>query len=258
MPKGFPRVGWPRGSLVVTPTNFTASATPHAKGGYQSISAGVAENCVGMWISSDVTIGATGVDSSMLIDIAFGGAGSEVVQVANIPVGYHGVDVQFFIPLHIPAGTSVRGRVQALIASDVYDPRIMLVYGGRAGLWGGYQIADTIGVNTATSQPTTGDLTDNAFDQAIASTTRAYRALSLHLCGTTTSLSGADLTFDVAVGGAGNEQIIGQWECSTTTAEIVNRISPTMFFEKSIPEGSRLSIRKNSTANMSGALIGWV
>lgn len=125
-------------------------------------------------------------------------------------------------------------------------------------MWGGYQIADTIGVDTASSAPTTGDLTDNAFDQAIASTTRAYRALSFHVCGTTTTLSGVDMTFDIAVGGAGAEQILGQWGCSSTTAEVINRISPAMFIEKNIPEGSRLSIRKNSTANMSGALIGWV
>lgn len=258
MPKGFPRVGWPRGSLIVTPTNFTASATPHAKGGYQSITAAAANDCVGMWISSDVTIGTTGANTSMLMDIAFGGAGSEVVQVANIPVGYHGLDVQFFLPLHIPEGTSVRGRVQAAVASDVYDPRIMLVYGGRAGMWGGYQIADTIGVNTATSAPTTGDLTDNAFDQAIASTTRAYRAVSFHVCGQGTALSGVDMTYDIAVGGAGSEQVIGQWGSSSTTAEVINRISPAMFIERAIPEGSRLSVRKNGTADMSGALIGWV
>lgn len=258
MPRGFPLVGWPRGSLIVTPTNMVASATPHTKGSYQQIVAAAANDIVGMWFSTDVTIGTTGANTSMLMDVAFGASGSEIVQVANIPVGYHGLDVQWFLPLHVPEGQEVRARIQGAVASDVYDPRVMFIYGGRAGMWGGYQIADTIGVDTATSAPTTGDLTDNAFDQAIASTTRAYRAVSMHVCGTTTTLTNVDLTFDIAVGAGGSEQVIGQWGCSSTTAEVVNRLSPALFIEKMIPEGSRLSIRKNGTANMSGALIGWV
>jgi hypothetical protein len=212
-----------------------------------------------MWIASDVTIGVGTTDTSMLMDIAFGASGSEVIQVTNIPFGAHGFDVPVYVPLYIPQGVEVRGRIRGAVASDVYDPRITLVYGGRAGAWGGYSIADTIGVDTATSGPTTGDLTDNAWDEAVASTAQAYRALTLHVCvppGDTAVAAGV-IFIDVGVGAAGVEQALGTFDARNTTSEIVEWFTGPHMIEAEIPLGSRLAIRKNGTDDWSGALIGW-
>jgi hypothetical protein len=113
-------------------------------------------------------------------------------------------------------------------------------------------------VNTATSGPTTGDLTDNAWDQAVASTTQMYRALTLHSCQVPadTDMQAGFLILDVGVGAAGVEQLLGSWFISTNGSEQLDGDSPWTL-EAEIPAGSRLAIRKNSTNDCSAALIGW-
>jgi hypothetical protein len=245
--------------VVVDPTNFTANATSHVKGPYQQIVASAARPIAGLIIYCENGISTSATDTSMLMDVAFGASGSEVVQVANIPFGHHRDRVDSFLPLYVPQGVEVRGRIQGAVVSDVYDPRIVLLYGGRAGAFGGYMIADTIGVNTATSGPTTGDLTDNAWDQAVASTTQMYRALTLHFClpPADTSAGSGIFTVDVGVGAAGVEQALGQWSVETSSSEYVDAFNGPDFIEVEIPAGSRLAVRKNSTNDLSAALIGW-
>jgi hypothetical protein len=245
--------------VVQTPTNFTSGGTAHTLGSYQQIVASTAQPVAGMWISADASVGASATDTGMLMNIAFGASGSEVIQVTNIPFGAHGQQVFTYIPLYVPQGVEIRGQVRATQISDIYDPRITLVYGGRAGAFGGYSIADTIGVNTATSGPTTGDLTDNAWDEAVASTAQAYRALTLHIClpPADTAAQSGTFTVDVGVGAAGVEQALATWTVETTTNEFVEESFGPIFIEAEIPSGSRLALRKNSTNDHSGALIGW-
>jgi hypothetical protein len=246
--------------VVQTPTNFTASATPHTVGSYQQIVGSTAQPVAGMWISAEVTIvGVAATDTSMLMNIAFGASGSEVIQVTNIPFGHHDLRIVTYIPLYVPQGVEIRGQIQGAVVSDIYDPQFVLVYGGRAGAFGGYSIADTIGVNTATSGPTTGDLTDNAWDEAVASTAQAYRALTFHPCGVPgdTTAQSDTFTVDVGVGAAGVEQALATWTVRTNSSEAILMKQGPAFLEVEIPSGSRLALRKNSTSDLSAALIGW-
>lgn len=212
-----------------------------------------------MTIAPDTVIGTSGVDTSMLLDIGIGAAAAETVVVANVPVGFIGAGVPTFLPIHIPAGTRIAARIQAAVVSDTYSPIVVLHYGGRPGMWSGYSIAETIGVDTATSGPTTGDLADNAWDETIASTANSYRALTCHICGPagSTALLTAVPVVDVGVGGAGSEQVLGSYVCRTSTAEVVSNVTGPPFLEVDIPAGSRLAIRKNVTSDLSAALIGW-
>jgi hypothetical protein len=236
---------------------MVASATPHTKGSYVDLINTAPFDIAALIISSDVAINTSNTNTSMLMDIAFG-TGPEVIRVADIPVGHHGVDVPWWLPLHIPQGTLVRGRIQAAVASDVYDPRIWALRADGFGEFNGWSIADTIGANTATSGPTVGDLSDNAYEQVIASTARDYKAFTMHFCITpSTTASTADFAVDLGVGAGGSEQIVGTWGCSTSTAEAVNRIGQIPFIYRPVPAGSRLAIRKNGTANLSALVIGW-
>lgn len=262
MSKGFARNGWPRGNEIITGADFVAHATPNTKGSWVQIDASTAQDVVGLWIGSLITIGISATDTSMLLDIGIGAAASEAVVVSNIPVGglAGGATTarMFYLPIHIPAGTRIAGRIQAAITIDIFRPLVVLEFGGRPGTWGGYTVAETIGVDTATSAPTTGDLADTAWDEAVASTVNSYRAITFHPCMPPgAAASGAVMTVDVGVGGAGSEQVLGTWWVSTDTSEIVQGIAGPVFVEKVIDAGSRLAIRKNSTADLSGALIGW-
>lgn len=261
MSKGFARSGWPRGSELLLAANLVANATPHTVGDWVDIDASAAADFAGMWIRSNVSIGANGVDTSMLLDIGVGGAGTSVdnTVVASVPVGGHGIKIPFFLPVYIPAGTRVAGRIQAAVTVDVYGPEVVPVYGSRPGMWSGYTIAEPIGVNLATSGPTTGDLADNAWDEAVASTANAYRALTLHVCSVpgATSASGGSITVDAGVGAAGSEVVIGSWRTQETSNETIIDLTGPAFVERAIPAGSRLAIRKNSASDLSAALIGW-
>lgn len=259
MSKGFARNGWPRGSEAILAADLVASATPHTKGSWVQIDASLARNICGLTIAPDASIGQTTVDTSMLLDIGIGAAASEAVVVSNLPVGFLGAGVQTFLPIHIPAGTRIAARIQGAVVSDTYAPVVILHFADRPGMWSGYALAETIGVDTATSGPTTGDLTDNAWDEAIASTANAYRALTCHITGPagSTTLQVGIQTVDVGVGGAGSEQLLGSYAVRTASTEIVTHITGSPFIEVAVPAGSRLAIRKNTTNDLSAALIGW-
>jgi len=259
MPAGFPRVGWPTGSeAFLSVADFVASATPHTKGSWVEIDASTARDVCGIWLISDNTIGATTVLAGMLIDIGVGAGGSEVVVVGNFSVGNYGIGVPIYLPIHIPAGNRVAARIQATVASDTYAPLVVLCFADRLGSFKGYSIADTIGVDTATSLPTTGDLADSAWDEAIASTARDYRALSIHFALPDNAVTGGNVSVDVGVGAGGSEQVLGSWALSVTgSTEIITLVLGPPFIECDIPAGSRLAIRKNTNNDLSAHLIGW-
>src|SRR3990167_591478 len=259
MSKGFARPGLFRGNEFITVGTLTASATPHTKGTWVQVDASAARDVCGMIFRTTTAVGASGVNTSMLLDVGVGANPNELAVVADIPVGYHANDrAETFLPIHIPAGSRISMRIQAAVVSDTYVPNVNLLFAdGRPGSWRGYSIADTIGVNTATSAPTTGDLTDNAWDQAVASTINPYRAITFHPCGFGTAMATAVLLTDVGVGASGFEQVLGTWRPQTTNVEIIIDNTGPPFIEVDIPAGSRLAIRKNGTGDMSGALIGW-
>lgn len=257
MSRRFARAGGPTGSeFYQGANNLVASATPHTLGPWSEIDASVAQDCSGLWIASATVIGVSATVTSMILELGFGAAAAELMQV-QLFVGSQAIGVFAYVPLHIPAGTRLSGRIQGAVVSDIYTPLVILEYcRGRFG-FGGYSVGEAIGLNAATSAPTTGDLTDNAFDQAIASTVNPYRALSLHYGSIVTNQSAGTGSIDVAVGAAAAEVILGQWYFQVSGGEQLVTQAGVSFIEVNIPVGARLSIRKNSTVDLTGHLIGW-
>lgn len=261
MARRFARNGWPRGTETLTPGTITASATPHTKGPWVDLDASVSRDICGFYMSTSTTVGLNANDTSMLMDIGVGATGDAVdkIKVNNIPFGGWDANVPVFIPLHVRAGERLAARIQGIVVSDTFVPQIVLCFADRMPGWGGFVEADTYTANTATSGPTTGDLANNAWDEAVASTTNPLRAVSVHCClvpGSTTSAT-ATYVIDVGVGAAAAEVAIGSVIVSSLSNEIfILNLSPP-FIEADIPAGSRLALRKNSTSNMSGLIIGW-
>lgn len=256
MSKRFARAGDPTGSEAITSADLVAHATPHTVGSWVEIDAAAAQDCSGLWVASSTVIGATNTATAMLVELGFGGAAAEVSQVQWY-VGGHNTYIYTFLPLHIPAGTRLSGRIQALITVDIFTPQVILEYANRGFAWGGYTGATPIGLNLAASTPTTADLADNAWDEAVASTAEPYRALSLHCGVNVNAASAVAIVVDVGVGGAGAEVPLGSWLVQTTTSELVTTHAGPTFIEVNVPAGSRLAIRKNTTGDLTGHLIGW-
>lgn len=261
MSRRFARNGWPRGSEMFTAGTITASATPHTKGSWVDLDASVSRDICGFYISATAAIHTSANDTSVLMDIGVGSTGNAVdqIKVNNIPFGGWGIDMPLFVPLHVRSGERLAARIQSAVVSKTFAPRIVLCFADRSPGWGGYSEADTYTANTATSGPTTGLLTDNAWDEAVASTTNPIRALTVHLCQppADTTLQASTFTVDAGWGAAGSEVSLGTASAVTSSAEAVQGHMAPLFIEAEIPAGSRLALRKNSVNDLSGLLIGW-
>ena len=103
-------------------TNVTPSATANTKGSYAQLIASTARDYSGFVLSVD-TRGIAGANT-YAVDVAVGGAGSEVVVMTNhsVNTGTTGAKAQNtpFIGVPIPAGTRVSARCASNVGSDTH------------------------------------------------------------------------------------------------------------------------------------------
>lgn len=110
-------------------TSVPPSASANTKGGFTQLIASTSVDYLGFYV--EVNLGDTNTSASVgafsLIDIAIGGAGSEIIIVPNIQ-WYHGASrPRQFYPIPIPAGTRISARCQADAASSA--ARRVMLYG---------------------------------------------------------------------------------------------------------------------------------
>jgi hypothetical protein len=251
----FPLVDWQRvenaGGLTASSngTQLTANAGSNTKGNYVQLIASTAFAAQRVMVTLD-SPGQVGRD--FLIDIAIGAAASEQVIIPNIFIssGANAIfgGAVFIFPVTIPAGSRIAARVQASTGSNTIRISVELFGGGFAQ---GEQLAivDAYGVNVADSGGTSVDPggsgnTKGAYSQITASTTRLHRYLVLGI-GTqlNVALTTAVWLVDIAVGGAGSEQVIIP-NLVVQANTITDHITPQSYFLPiTIPSGTRLAIR---------------
>ncbi len=228
----------------------TASGTPHTVGSYTEIVSALAQDVSGVYVQITTATSTSAADSSSLINIAIGGAGSEVVVVPNIGIGYKATAnlTGLFIPIRISRGTRVAFNAQSVVGSKTIAARFTFVTDKRKISASPTQI-DTYEANTATSagvtvsNPGAGN-TKGSYTEIIASTDRPYQGLFISIQGAqSTAISSGNILVDVAIGSAGNEiNIIDNLQCVTTTGESVDPITPSTIM-RHIPAGTRISAR---------------
>jgi hypothetical protein len=104
----------PMGVSGIHGTNITTGSA-NAKGSYVQFSASTARDYLGLMVGFDAAGGASaGGVGPILLDIAVGAAGSEVIIVPNKTSGVlnQAVADQTFIPVPVPAGTRLAMRQQ--------------------------------------------------------------------------------------------------------------------------------------------------
>lgn len=125
--------------MLVTPSNFgrldadfitttvTADASANTKGAYSSIISTTAQPIYGLWLLLR-NVGTAANVRGVLLDIAIGdsGGGNEEVILPNLNAGaavtgVTGNGKEFYFPVNIPAGVSVRGRCQASLGGDTVE-----------------------------------------------------------------------------------------------------------------------------------------
>lgn len=240
----------------------TASASADTKGSWvELIAASTFDFDAGLIYLETSNTNQSGTDTGQLLDIGIGGAGSEIVVIANIPTGWAAITSGVWIPLRLPAGVRVAARVQASTGSDTVDVGIKLWEPGDAPV---YEHCETIGALTASSSGTGVEAT--AWTQLIASCAGPIRAIvPVFDMGPGGSFGGDVSEFDIGVGASSSEVQVyppdGEsfsLRLETGATEAVeswhprNGPLPTQF---NIPAGTRIAARRPNGARDSGLVL---
>jgi hypothetical protein len=262
MTRRFARPGGPNAtSGHFTPGAVTASATPHTFGVWSDLvdGASVLRDVVGIWTVVTANIGQSGVNTQILMEVGLGNTGDAVDKtiLTGYPFGGLSADVVRYFPLHVPAGVRIAARIQGTQVSETVPLMVMLDYGTAPPGFGGFSRGEGLNVDSSTSGFTHGDLTDNAWEEVVASTSVAYRAVSYVAMVNATTAGTVVFTVDVGQGAGGSEQVVGSYTVSSTTSDIILWQFGPWYIARPVAEGSRLALRKNTTLDMTGTIIGW-
>lgn len=236
-----------RGSNVLV----TASSTIHTKGAWTEIIASTSADCSLITVAVQ-EIGVNNVKTAVLLDIATGASGSEVVIIENVAVGSaHGSNeitadcIAFELPFKVASGTRISARIQALIVSETARVTVSVCSAGDFAT--APTSVDVIGTSTTTSEATalTGLTT---YAELIASTTRAYRALVVIPSASQATMTFANEIMTVAVGASGSEVDFAKVPYRRgSTESVTNNFPFRSLFARSIPSGSRLSVKGSAS-----------
>lgn len=254
---GAPTAFWPsamqgtQAPLVVSQATITAGGSAHTKGSYTQLTAGLAFPADGFYLAL-----LPGTARTFLLDIAIGGAGSEVVILPNLGFSGHttanSLVFDTFIPLRIPAGTRVAARCQATAAGATCQLNFNAVAGNFFSSFSA-QRAVNYGANTGDSGGTTiTPSSSSGVKGSYAQLSASIEAFtSMIVCTFVDDPANAydDSSFktDIAVGGAGSEVILAAdlYSRSTTGSDCIN--PAIRWIPVSAKAGERLAARASST-----------
>ena len=231
---------------------LTANATPNTKGSWTQLVASSSGN-VSLICFSLTTINLAATNTATLVDIGTGASGSETTIIADVAVGAsgsagQGVNNLFGVPFKIPAGTRISARIQSVVGSKTASASAFIMDLGN------YDTAptsvDVIGADTANSKGISFSGASGSWTEAIASTSRNYRAVCCVLSSHNSDIAGITISWDVGIGASGSEVAFGSGRASTNTTETISNATPYNYlFGRKIPAGSRLAVRHNIAAN---------
>ena len=251
---------WPNvvDTNLYTPANTTASATPHTVGAWVEAIASTSGpvDWLAVWATATAT---TGADTSSLIDIGIGGAGSETVVAASLPAGFQSADDGLrpfsgmaMFPLTVPKGTRIAVRQRALIASDTCSVFVETYFQGlRCG-----SVVDTYGAVTASSRGTNMPASDT-YVELTAATTQPHQALVMLMSGGgATTMSNVDPIYTLGAGPAAAETALLTCMVHSSTSEILKMSSrPVAIYSGHIPAGTRLAGKQSIGANYRDMIV---
>ena len=231
-------------------TSVAASASINTKGAWTELVASTAFDADALQIIMAIPDVTTG----HLLDLAIGGAGSEIEVLSNLLVSSVGrSSTTLTFPTLLPAGSRISARVQSQTASSAVRVRTMLIRGGFLLPAAGGRV-ETIGAATADSGGTPLDAgaaanTYGAWAQMTASTSRDIDAIQFRLGNAgnaTPSASTCNFYLQIGVGAGGSEiPVLDGYAFATMTTGDMGR-APDVWYPVAIPAGSRIAARIRS------------
>lgn len=240
---------------------ITSGNPANTKGSYVTLVNGTTTTA-GSWVYLNGSTNASGLDTSAVLDIAIGGAGSETIVAPDLLFGFRPVR-GLLLPLHVPAGATVRARLACAVASLTATTWSMDVYGGEPdsglstpGRITGYGVTPASCAGT-TITPSATTNTKGSYAQLTATTTSPIHALLVMVQGSSASISGnVQYNIDVAVGGSGSETpVIRDHLVEVNASEQAIPYAPEFVpLSLSIPSGVRLAARCSANSSSSAAI----
>lgn len=234
----------------------TGSGTAHTMGAWTELIAATSQPADVIWLAMFAASSASGTDSSSLLNIGIGGAGSEQIIVPNVPVGYKLSAAPFpwiyMIPVHIPDGSRVAIQVQSAQTSKQIQITWMLgslPHGRRAP-----SKVFSIGADSATSKGVNlsnpgASNTKGAWTEITSATTMPFGALVVGIQGAgSTALQTENDLVDIGIGPAGAEQVLpggGDFHVRGSNTEAVTGGMPWTIPCR-LPAGTRIAARYSS------------
>ena len=232
----------------------TASATPHTKGAWSQLTASTSADA-GLLLIRAEAVATTATETSMLLDVGIGAAGSETPIMENLAIGGASsasglaLGVIMPLPVRIASGSRLSCRIQALIGSDTVNVSATpFALNARQML---PTTVDVIGTSTTTSRGTAFSGSFGTWTEITASTSQRYRAILLSPSVIGTDIVSFTRDLEIAVGAVGSEVEIGRVYVDYRNTESVFHAA-TFFYAPiacDIPAGSRLSVKTPVTAN---------
>lgn len=192
----------------------TADAVAHTKGAWTELVAATTQDATMITLTLSTATSVTNTNSSTLLDIGIGAAGSEVVLVENLAVGYRASGDRYDIPVLIERGSRIAVRCQSVITAKTVSVAMvlgLLPFGRRPA-----NNVLTMGADTATSKgvalPGLGAAnTKSAWVEIEDSVLRPLDALLIGEQGNADAAfdgAGAGALLDIGIGAAGSEQVL--------------------------------------------------
>jgi hypothetical protein len=248
-----------------TGSSMTASATPNTPGSWIQY---IANNVISATdIIQSLHIQAIGnnqtasTDNSMLLDIAKGASGSEVIIAQNIAVGgawnTSGAGPFFHLPIRIEGATRVAMRVRAAVGSRVLTLQQLVASGAPDKSPFADRLptsVDTLGTSTATSTGTAMTGASGTWTEITASTTKDYQSLIVIPSGPAniTGASSTQFRLDLGLGAAGSESVVAFYSGSYASNGFVFPLylsATSAIYSRFVPAGTRIAVRHNLSAN---------
>lgn len=251
---------WLAASTLSANGSISIPATPHTASGWSEVVAATTTAITALYVRVDSFTQSASNDSSALLDIGIGPAGSETVLVPYLAAGYHYLDDRVFvIPVSVPVGSRLSIRCQSALTSGAIAVTLRGVdQPGYRQPPTQYATSLALGVNTAASQGTV--LTAPASTGIKSAWTELSASCPQHLAGiivnvqagSDTSLHASGVMVDIGIGSAGSETVIvPNIAYYGNTQESMDARMPVVW-SANIPAGTRIAARwQRNNANNS-------
>lgn len=253
---------------ATSPGTTLTGTTANTKGSYTQLISSLNFDAVLVVVNFHNSF-SSGVDSSVLVDIAIGSSGQETIIIPDLLAGWagaaddSGAPRHYIFPLYIPSGSRIAARISSAIASGTVIAWLQL-YGGLADTeawWCGSQVV-AYGINSGGSKGTSvtpGNSNAEGTWTSIGTTSQDHKVIVPGVQMADTAEAGNGMCLDIGIDTSSTSILRENYRGACDASERISQWGVWWPIYQPIASGSVLAARAtmNGTADtMDVALYG--